>query len=389
MSVFTLSPFPGRPDRLLVEMPEFNPQNLRKVKEIPYRQWHPALKQWSIPLTKETIRQARFILGENTRVPENIPAEIPESPVSPSPEKKAKPKVTPPPFLHESEVARLEQLLVLKRYSHSTLKSYRSLFRDFLSFLDGRHPAEAEKEDILSYMEARIKKKQWAESTQNTAINALKFYYEQVLKRPRTFYELPRPKKSRRLPTVLDEEEVLRLFEVTDNLKHRALLMTVYSAGLRLGEVINLRKADIHPGSMEVFVSAGKGKKDRYTVLSPVLWETLQRYLEVYRPDYWLFEGQSGGQYSRRSAQQVFRRATEAAGINPEATLHTLRHSFATHLIERGTDSRYIQYLLGHNSSKTTEIYTHITEHRRRKLRSPLDFLKKCDGNIVGDDEKG
>ena len=389
MKGFSLERFPGRPDRLLVDMPEFTPENLRKVKEIPYRQWHPALKRWSIPLTKEALRQARLLLGEDTRMPEELPNDIPERLARREPEKREEVKPLPPPLPHESQVAEMERMLVLKRYSYNTKKSYSSIFRDFLRFLDGRHPAKGGREEIMKYMELRIKEKGWSESTQNTAINALKFYYEKVLKRPRQYYELPRPKKSRRLPKVLNEEEVLLLFEVTDNLKHRAILMTIYSGGLRLGELINLRKSDLHPKSMEIFIHSGKGKKDRYTVLSPVLWDTLKRYLEVYQPVYWLFEGQSGGQYSRSSTQQVFRRAAKAAGIGPEATLHTLRHSFATHLMEQGTDSRYIQHLLGHNSSKTTEIYTHITEHRRRRLHSPLDFLGKKGGNIVNNDEKG
>ncbi len=347
------------------------------------------LTPYSIPLTKETLRQARLILGEATRMPAGIPAEIPEKPTVPVSKRPAKQRPEAPPVPHEGQALELERMLVLKRYSYNTLKSYRSIFRDFLGFLAGRHPADAAKEDILRYMEIRIRENKWSESTQNTAINALKFYYEKVLKRPRTYYELPRPKKSCRLPTVLNEEEVIRLFKATDNPKHRAILMAIYSAGLRLSELINLRITDIHSGSMEIFVFGGKGKKDRYTVLSPVLWETLQRYLEVYRPDYWLFEGQDGGQYSKSSVQKIYRRAAEAAAVNPYSTVHTLRHSFATHLMERGTDSRYIQHLLGHNSSKTTEIYTHITEHRRRKLRSPLDFLKKDDGNIVPDWEKG
>ncbi|MCB0841360.1 MAG: tyrosine-type recombinase/integrase [Bacteroidetes bacterium] len=154
------------------------------------------------------------------------------------------------------------------------------------------------------------------------------------------------------------------------------ILMLIYSAGLRIGESIQVRKADINFERKSVFIKAGKGKKDRYSVLSDKVIVLLHKYLKEYKPDYWLFEGKDGDQYSKSSIQKIFRRGVKKAGINPYSTVHTLRHSFATHLLERGMDLRYIQILLGHNSSKTTEIYTHITQKAREKLCSPLDFLE-------------
>jgi integrase/recombinase XerD len=151
--------------------------------------------------------------------------------------------------------------------------------------------------------------------------------------------------------------------------------MLIYSGGLRIGESIRLRKEDIHFDRKQIFIKGGKGKKDRYTVLSEKMMALLQQYLTAYTPDYWLFEGQAGGQYSTRSVQQVFRRAIAKSGVDPYSTVHILRHSFATHLLERGTDLRYIQELLGHSSSETTQIYTHITKKARHKFSSPLDFL--------------
>ena len=152
--------------------------------------------------------------------------------------------------------------------------------------------------------------------------------------------------------------------------------MLIYSAGLRIGESIKLRIEDINLNRRSVFIIAGKGKKDRYSILSEKMLFLLEEYLAIYKPTYWLFEGQDGGQYSTRSIQKVFRRAVSKAKVNPYSTVHTLRHSFATHLLERGMDLRYIQNLLGHNSSETTEIYTHITQKAREKLCSPLDFLE-------------
>ncbi len=275
----------------------------------------------------------------------------------------------------EAELASMKQRLILKRYSWRTAKTYLGMFRQFASEIAPQHPADLDKQDIRNYLQKWIDERQIAPATQNQFINAIKFYYEQVLGRPRTYYDIERPRKSDELPNVFSEEEVQRLLEVVENLKHQCILMTIYSAGLRLGEVINLRIADVHSDRMQLFIKAGKGKKDRYTVLSPQLLELLRSYYRQYRPQYWLFEGQDGGQYSARSVQNIFRRAVTKSKVNPFSTVHTLRHSFATHLLEHGTDLRYIQHLLGHSSSKTTEIYTHITQHKMAQLRSPLDFL--------------
>ena len=184
-----------------------------------------------------------------------------------------------------------------------------------------------------------------------------------------------RARKAESLPGVFSQEEVGRLFKAVTNLKHRSILMTIYSAGLRVSEVVNLRKADILTDLGKLFIRSGKGKKDRYTLLSEKLKPLLEEYLKEYKPSYWLFEGQDHGQYSVRSVQQILRDAVRVSGVNPYATVHTLRHSFATHLLENGTDLRYIQELLGHNNPKTTQIYTHITKRGLDKIRSPLDFL--------------
>lgn len=151
--------------------------------------------------------------------------------------------------------------------------------------------------------------------------------------------------------------------------------MLIYSAGLRLGEVLNLRLADLQPGQHRVFIRAGKGKKDRCSLLSDKVINRLQEYFDLYKPVEWVFEGDQGGQYAERSVQNIFTKAKAKSGINPYATVHTLRHSFATHLLEKGVDLRYIQELLGHESSKTTEIYTHITSKAMKSIKSPLDHL--------------
>lgn len=184
-----------------------------------------------------------------------------------------------------------------------------------------------------------------------------------------------RPRAQKRLPSIFTEQEVTQIIQAVSNLKHKCILMTIYSAGLRLGEVINLRISDIQSKENCIFIRNAKGNKDRYTILSPKLLLLLRQYYIEYRPEFWLFEGASGGQYSKSSVQSIFKKALKKSKITKNGTIHTLRHSFATHLLERGLNLRYIQQLLGHESIKTTEIYTHISKKSLINISSPLDFL--------------
>ncbi|MBV6441586.1 MAG: IS91 family transposase ISTha3 [Saprospiraceae bacterium] len=220
-----------------------------------------------------------------------------------------------------------------------------------------------------------VKERNVSVSHQGQVMSAVKMFYAAVLEQEDKVKGLFQPKKAQKLPNVLTEEEVSALLKAVDNPKHRCLLMLIYSGGLRLGEVINLRLPDLQPEQNRLFVRAGKGNKDRCTILSEKAWQYLKTYIEVYQPTEWVFEGATGGQYGERSVQEIFTRAKMRSMINPDATVHTLRHSFATHLLEKGVDLRYIQELLGHASTKTTEIYTHITKKGWDKIKSPLDSL--------------
>ena len=215
-------------------------------------------------------------------------------------------------------------------------------------------------------------------SYQNQAINAIKFYYEQVLGGQRKTYFIDRPKKEKTLPVVMSEEEVISVLKVTNNIKHKAILMVIYSAGLRISECVNLKIKDIDSKRMQIRVEQGKGNRDRYTILSVKTLLFLRKYFLEYRPKVYLFEGQKGEQYSTRSIQNLFKNATRKAGIQKKVTVHTLRHSFATHLLGNGTDLRYIKYLLGKASRKTTEIYTHITNKGMDQLKTPMYSLDIC-----------
>ncbi|MEA2021464.1 MAG: tyrosine-type recombinase/integrase [Candidatus Caldatribacteriota bacterium] len=188
-------------------------------------------------------------------------------------------------------------------------------------------------------------------------------------------YYLQRPKKERKLSDVLSEEDITKILKSINNLKHKCIIYLIYSAGLRLSEMVNLKTTCIDSNRKQIRIREAKSKKDRITLLSETVLVILRKYYKVYKPKEWLFEGQYGKQYSKRSVQKIFKNALRKSGINKNASVHTLRHSFATHLLEHGTDLRYIQELLGHKNSKTTEIYTHVTKTAMNKIVSPIDNL--------------
>ncbi|MEO7393504.1 MAG: tyrosine-type recombinase/integrase [Chitinophagaceae bacterium] len=272
----------------------------------------------------------------------------------------------------------MHQHLKLKAYSSSTIKTYLNEMSQLLSLLKYIPADQLSPEHLKRYFVFCFEKLQLKENTLHSRINALKFYYEQVLRREKFFWEIPRPKKPFILPNVLGEKEITRLFNAIHNLKHKAILFTAYSAGLRVSEVVNLKLEHINSDRMQIKIVAAKGKKDRYVNLSPVLLDILRGYIKQLkpRPLNYLFEGEIPGEpYSSRSAQKVFQRAREVAGIRQDITFHSLRHSFATHLLEKGIDIRYIKDMLGHFSIKTTERYTHVSREKLIQISSPLDDL--------------
>lgn len=225
------------------------------------------------------------------------------------------------------------------------------------------YPKDWTLDDFKLWLRTEIEKNKWSEAYQNTIINALKFYFEKVRKETRTFWEIT-PRKTHKLPGTLSGDEIFKLLNSTENLKHRTILTMIYACGLRISEVIHLRKADIDWDQKRLFIKAGKGKKDRYVVLPDKLALLLKEYFAAYPVQYWFLESPDGGPYSARSIQAVFHRALEKAKVDAYATVHTLRHSYATHLFEAGVDLRQIQKALGHESLKTTEIYTCLAADR-------------------------
>ncbi|MDH4298338.1 MAG: site-specific integrase [Cyclobacteriaceae bacterium] len=265
--------------------------------------------------------------------------------------------------------------LIRMRYSRATYDNYLIQFRNFLLHI---HPVAAEditESHINDYLLYLTNNRQVSISTQNQAINSIKFYLEHVMGGERRVYYTERPRKEWKLPTVLSEQEIKDLFYHTKNVKHRAIMFLLYSAGLRMSELLKLRWADIDNTRGVIYIRSAKGKKDRITLLSTSAHEYLLYYRDIYGPKEWVFESPCGGPYSPRSVNNTIKRNSFRAGITKRVSAHTLRHSFATHLLEGGTDLRYIQALLGHESSRTTERYAHVTKRGFEKLRSPLDNL--------------
>ncbi len=337
------------------------------IKKMPYNFWHGKNKWWTIPWSERFLEEIRDlaktlqleIIYEEEKRPDQCarritPADIPNY------------RTCPVDYRNK---------LIELRYSANTSRIYPAMFEEFLNYHHKTELREIDDRMITAFLQYLVMERKVSPSYQNQAINAIKFYYEKMLGLPRKVYRLDRPRMEKKLPLVLNEEEITRVIMLTKNIKHKAIIMITYSSGLRLGEVIDLKIVDIDSKRMQVFVRQAKGKKDRYTLLSKKALPVLRSYLKEHGPKEWLFEGVGGGQYSRSSVESVVADAYQRAGITKAVTVHTLRHCFGTHLLENGTDLRYIQALMGHSSSKTTEIYTHITTKGFNQIENPLDKL--------------
>lgn len=278
--------------------------------------------------------------------------------------------------LPQGYLEKLEQ----KRYSLSTQTTYIAYFKDFQHYFSENKLEDISIESINQYILKLIKINKISSSEQNQRINAIKFYYEKVLGREKQYFSIDRPRAASNLPKVLSKNEVQQILNQCNNLKHKCILALIYSAGLRRSELINLKITDIISERGQIRISGAKGNKDRYTLLSNWLLTSLREYYKQYKPQIWLFEGAAGVQYSATSIAHILKSASIKAGIKRNITPHMLRHSFATHLLEQGTDLRYIQELLGHSSSKTTEIYTHVSTKNISMIKNPLDDFFTNDG---------
>ncbi|MEG1025350.1 MAG: tyrosine-type recombinase/integrase [Flavobacterium sp.] len=273
------------------------------------------------------------------------------------------------------EFQKYQNILTLKSLSPNTIRTYSIEFAQLLYLLKDFPVQELSPERLQSYFLYCFKELKLSENQIHSRINAIKFYYEKVLHRKKMFLDILRPKKPLLLPKSLNIEDVKKLFSVTENIKHRLILQLCYGMGLRVSEIVNLKIEDIDSRNMKVLIHRGKGKKDRYVNLPHSVLEDLRNYYKEYLPKDFLFEGQYGGQYTVRSSQLVFKKAMKKAKINKNIGIHGLRHSYATHLLEFGTDISFIQKLLGHNDIRTTQIYARASDTSIAKVVSPLDRI--------------
>ena len=266
------------------------------------------------------------------------------------------------------------QKLEIQKYALNTVKTYVTCFEAFINHYKNLDLLEINEELIRQYLQKLVQEKK-SNSYINQAINSIKFYYEGVLGMPNRFYSVERPRKENKLPKVISKEEVKAIINATNNIKHRCIVSLLYSAGLRRSELLNLKLEDVDSKRMIIKIIAAKGNKDRVTLLSEKVLVDLRAYFKSYKPKKWLFESPKGEQYGATSIKEIINRAADKAKIKVRVTPHMLRHSFATHLLENGTDLRYIQTLLGHHSSKTTEIYTHVATNAFKRIENPIDTL--------------
>jgi len=325
---------------------EKNAEWIARIKQVEGSRWSQSLGVWHLPDTEEN--RIRFKL---TPLSHSIPSSE-----------------------GIEQIEKFKQWLRSKRYSESTISTYSEALKSFLVFYREKPIAEITNEDVIVYNNEYILKNNLSASYQNQTINATKLFFKIIHDSKIVIEELHRPKNAKTLPNVLSKEETFRLIDLTTNLKHKTLLALVYSSGLRISEALNMKLTDIDSQRMLIHVKNAKGKKDRYTLLSTKILALLKEYYAIYKPKTYLFEGQFGEQYSSRSAQSVLHQSAKKAGITKKISLHTLRLSFATHLLENGTDLRYIQDLLGHSSPKTTMIYTHVSSTSLKNIINPFDM---------------
>ncbi len=325
---------------------EYSVENVKMLRKIEDSKWSQSLRAWHIPDTIEN--RIQFEMGLRSSI-------SPEALV---------------------QVKKFIYWLSSRRYSENTVKTYTEGIRTFLGYYNEKALADISNEDVINFNNDYILKNKLSASYQNQIVNSIKLFFLTVEDRKLEMDLIHRPKSQKKLPNVLSKEEIKLILEAHSNIKHRTMLSLIYSCGLRRSELLNLKPADIDSKRNIIFISQSKGRKDRITPLSPKILLLLRTYYQYYRPKTFLFEGKYANErYDERSLSAVLKQALLKCNITKPVSLHWLRHSYATHLLESGTDLRYIQELLGHASSRTTEIYTHVSTNSLQQIKSPFDDL--------------
>lgn len=345
------------------------------IRSFKFARWKTSHNCWIIPNYKHNLELIQRHFNERNIQIEYLTSET----ASASLPAKSTETASRLPMIDElgrSEVRQFKHWLEQKRYSKSTVKTYTMAISTFLRFIQPKTSMEATNSDMQRFVHSYMIPRNLSYSYQNQAVNAAKLFFRTIRGAALVTEQLERPRREHKLPNVLSKEEVARLLKSLQNQKHRTMLSLIYACGLRRSELLHLKPENIDSKRHLLMILNAKGKKDRVVPISDKVIAMLREYYKAYKPQTWLFEGQNKNEiYSEKSIQSVLKLAVEKARITKPVTLHWLRHSYATHLLESGTDLRYIQELLGHKSSKTTEIYTHVSEKSLQKIKSPFDDL--------------
>jgi integrase/recombinase XerD len=346
------------------------------VKTFPDAYWSQSQKCWHIANNRNNLKELFRVFKGIAYVNADalfLPKPKQEAP-APLKEKLITKKQLTTDYL--KKIAQFTDWLNSRRYSPNTIKTYTDALRTFLKFYHNKPINEINNQDLIRFNNEYILRNGFSVSFQNQVVNAIKLFFRKIENTQLEVDLIHRPKREKKLPNVLSKEEVKQILDATSNIKHKAMLSLIYACGLRRSELLNLKLNNVDSKRKLLLIKQSKGKKDRITPISDKIIELLRVYYKEYKPKLWLFEGQEKGtKYSERSLEEVLKKSIKLAKINKPITLHWLRHSYATHLLESGTDLRYIQELLGHNSSKTTEIYTYVSTKSIQQIKSPFDDL--------------
>lgn len=350
--------------RISLDFP-YNQEFVQKVKTIEGVNWSNTIHMWHIPYTKESYTQLKKLFSDIELETTTQEVDTRQKKVLQEPSREV--------VMYISE---FKVWLQHKRYSESTIQTYLDSVKAFLQFCMPCKVREIESHDMVRFVHEYIIPNGLSYSYQNQVVNGCKLFFREIVQNVLDVETFERPRRQHVLPNVLSKEEVKAIIQAPKNIKHRTMLSLLYACGLRRSELLHLQPMDIDSNRGLLIVRQSKGKKDRVVTLSLKTIEMLREYYKMYKPKKWLFEGSTEGEpYSEQGLQSVLKQSLEVAKIKKKVTLHWLRHSYATHLLESGTDLRYIQELLGHKSSKTTEIYTHVSNKSLQNIKSPFDDL--------------
>lgn len=356
---------------LLLKFP-YNSKLIELTKKLPNASWSNTYKAWYTPYSMEALHHVKILFVDVAIIDASVLKEkLAEIKNAGSDLKE----------IHLSEetnntIEKFKSWMRSRRYSDSTIGTYSEALKIFLKYYHTKAIVDINNDDIIEFNNKYILANKLSASYQNQVVNAVKLFYKTMQNVRINIEDIHRPKKSFVLPVILSLEEVAAMLNSLGNIKHKTMLALIYSGGLRRSELLNMRINDVDSARMFITIKEAKGKKDRIVPLSETVLELLRKYYLEHKPKEYLFEGQKGGKYTESSLEEVFHKAKKLAKINKSVSLHTLRHSYATHLLEGGTNLRYIQELLGHKSPKTTQIYTHVSNEGLGRVVSPIEKLK-------------